>query len=146
MLFIRRWGHIVSAEPASACNSFATKRERADREEEDVIRVSPSNIWTETPDTSPETEAPQVKRAKREAGNEDVEEGEIPDSSDEEKEEEEGKIEDNTPCGRSCDNAKSPANNMDMINDSEDLNVNDGINKHSDSSRDLFINEVTDDN
>lgn len=134
------------AEPASACNSFATKRERADREEEDVIRVSPSNIWTETPDTSPETEAPQVKRAKREAGNEDVEEGEIPDSSDEEKEEEEGQIEDNTPCGRSCDNAKSPANNMEMINDSEDLNVNDGINKHSDSSRDLCINEVTDDN
>ncbi|XP_049444709.1 box C/D snoRNA protein 1 [Epinephelus fuscoguttatus] len=107
------------AQPASACSGFATKKEDVEQEKQDVIQVSPSlqgartpretNIWTGTPETSPETEPPQMKRAKREGGKEEVEEGEIIDSSDEE-EEQEGNAEDSTPCSKSCDGAKSPAN------------------------------------
>ncbi|KAL7396933.1 hypothetical protein ABVT39_013918 [Epinephelus coioides] len=107
------------AQPASACSGFATKKEEVEQEKQDVIQVSPSlqgactprgtNIWTGTPETSPETEPPQMKRAKREGGKEEVEEGEIIDSSDEE-EEQEGNAEDSTPCSKSCDGAKSPAN------------------------------------
>lgn len=43
------------------------------------------NIWTETPKTksSPEVEPPQKKRAKTESQGEEIEEGEISDSSDE---------------------------------------------------------------
>lgn len=95
---------------------------------EDVTQVSPSlqgactqggtNIWTRTPETSAETEPPQEKRAKREE--EEPEEGEIMDSSDEEKEEEEeerGNAKVNTPCGKSCDGVKGPANDMEVIND-----------------------------
>lgn len=91
---------------------------------EDVTQVSPSlqgactqggtNIWTRTPETSAETEPPQEKRAKREE--EEPEEGEIMDSSDEEKEEE-GNAKVNTPCGKSCDGVKGPANDMEVIND-----------------------------
>ncbi|XP_074491084.1 box C/D snoRNA protein 1 isoform X1 [Sebastes fasciatus] len=135
------------AEPASACKSFATKKEGVDQEKKDAIQVSPSlqgactpggaNIWTRTPETSPETEPPQVKRAKREAGEEELEEGEIMDSNDEE-EEDEGNPEE---CVKSCDGATSPANDVGVIKDkpadSVDVNVDDdGINKHSDSSRD----------
>ncbi|XP_029284808.1 box C/D snoRNA protein 1 isoform X1 [Cottoperca gobio] len=139
------------AEPASACNRFATKRERVDREKESVIQVSPSlqgactprgsNIWTGTPETSPETEPPQVKRAKREAGKKDIEEGEILDSSDEE-EEEKRNAEASTPCGKSRDGSKSPANDMEVIKDSVDVTVDDGLIKLGDRRRDPCINEV----
>ncbi|XP_042340168.1 box C/D snoRNA protein 1 [Plectropomus leopardus] len=134
------------AQPASACNNFATKKE-------EVNQVSPSlqgactprgtNIWTGTPETSPETELPQVKRARREAGEEEVEEGEIIDSSEEE--EKERNAEENTSFSYSCDGAKRPASDMEAIKDkpadSVGVNVNDDINKHSDSSRDQSINE-----
>ncbi|XP_059197401.1 box C/D snoRNA protein 1 [Centropristis striata] len=145
------------AEPASTCKSFATKKEGVDQKGEDVFQVSPfkqgactpggTNIWTGTPETSSETEPPRVKRAKREAREEEIEEGELIDSSDEEKEEEKGNTEDNTPCVKSCDGAKSPANEMEVIKDkpavhSVDVNVNDGVNeKDSDSSRDQCINK-----
>ncbi|TDH08851.1 hypothetical protein EPR50_G00101760 [Perca flavescens] len=143
------------AEPASPCNSFATKKEGVDREKDDVIQVSPSlqgactpggtNIWIGTPETRPKTEPPQVKWAKMEARKGEIEEGEIIDSSDEEKEKEEGNTEDNNPCGKSCESAKSPANDMEVIKDepadSVDVNVDDGFNKHSDSSRGQCINE-----
>lgn len=110
------------------------------QKEEDVIQVPRSpqlactaggaNIWTGTQESSPETEPPKEKRAKTKGGDEEPEEGEITDSSDEEEgEEHEG----NT----SCD--KSPANDMEVIVDEPAVmavNVNAGVNKHSDSSRD----------
>lgn len=148
--FLHKWGHIFPAEPASACKSLATKREGVEQEKKDAIQVSPSlhgartsggtNIWTGTPETSPESGPPQVKRVKREAVKEEVEEGEIIDSS-----EEEGNADDNTPCATSCDGARSPANDMEVIKDEPtdrvDVNVDDGINKPSGSSRDQGINE-----
>ncbi|XP_070765488.1 box C/D snoRNA protein 1 [Enoplosus armatus] len=114
------------AEPASACSKFATKNKGVDQEKEDVTRVSPSPqgactpggaiIWTGTPETSPETEPPHEKRAKREAQEEEPEEGEIMDSSDEEEEEEEeGNAEEINPFAKSCDGAKNPANDMEVI-------------------------------
>ncbi|KAM9358422.1 uncharacterized protein znhit6 [Symphorus nematophorus] len=142
------------AEPAAACSSFATKNKGADHKKEDVTQVSPSlqgactlggtNIWTGTPETSCETEPPQEKRAKKEAEEEEPEEGEITDSSDEEKEEEEeGNAEENTSCAKSCDDAKSPANETEVVKDDPaDVNVCAGFSKHSDSSgRDQCINE-----
>ncbi|XP_070817316.1 box C/D snoRNA protein 1 isoform X2 [Chaetodon trifascialis] len=112
------------AEPA--CSSFTTKNKGVDQKKEDVVQVSPSvqgsctprgaSIWTVTPETSPETEPPQEKRAKREAGEEEAEDGEIVDSSDEE-EEKEGNTEEKTSCGESCDGAKSPANDAEVIKD-----------------------------
>ncbi|XP_054458823.1 box C/D snoRNA protein 1 [Anoplopoma fimbria] len=130
------------AEPASACRSFALKKEGMDQQKEGVIQVSPSlrgarnpggtNIWAGTSKTSPETEGPQVKRAKREEVKGDLEEGEITESSDEEEEEEGKNAEENTPCGKSCDGDKSPANDMEVIKDklkdSVDVNVEEGIN------------------
>ncbi|XP_071342517.1 box C/D snoRNA protein 1 [Trachinotus anak] len=138
------------AESASALSSFATKSGGVDQEKKDVTQVAPplqgscttggTNIWTETPETSPETEPPQEKRAKRESGEEELEEGEIVDSGDEDKEDEEGNAEENTPCENGCSEAKSPANDMQLIKDelgvSVDINVDGGIHKHSDSSRD----------
>ncbi|XP_073332746.1 box C/D snoRNA protein 1 [Pagrus major] len=108
------------AEPVSACSSCVTKNQGVDQKREEVTQVSQkgastpggTNIWTGTPETSPETEPPQEKRAKREAGEEEPEEGEIVDSSDEEEEEEEGNAEDNTSCVKSCDGAKSSANEL----------------------------------
>lgn len=123
MLFflMHSWGHIVSAEPVSACSSCVTKNKGVDQKREEVTKVSPSqkgartpgetDIWTGTPETSPETEPPQEKRAKREAGQEEPEEGEIVDSDDEEEEEEEG-IGVDTSCVKSCDGAKSSANEL----------------------------------
>lgn len=123
-LFIYKWGHIVSADPA--CSSFATKNKGVNQKKEDVAQASPSvqesctpggaYIWTATPETSPENEPPQEKRAKREAGEEEPEDGEIVDSSDEE-EEDKGNTEENTSCVKSCDGAKSPANDMGVIKD-----------------------------
>ncbi|XP_051233169.1 box C/D snoRNA protein 1 [Dicentrarchus labrax] len=113
------------AEPATACTGFATKNKGMYQEKEDVTQVSPSlhgactpgetNIWTGTPETSPETKPPQAKRAKREAGEEEPEDGEIVDSSDEEKEE--GEENGDASCVKSCDDAKSPANDMEVIKD-----------------------------
>ncbi|XP_070688674.1 box C/D snoRNA protein 1 [Pempheris klunzingeri] len=138
------------AEPASACSSFATKKEGVDQEKRDVTQVTPSfhgactpggtNIWTGIPGTSPETGPPQEKRAKREVGVEELEEGEIMDSSDEEKEDK-GNAEENTPCGMSCRGAKSPTHDMMIKNEAADsVNVDDGINKHSDSKGDHSLN------
>lgn len=143
---------IVSAEPASACSHFTTKIEGVDQEKEDVKRVSPSlqgfrtpggtNIWMGTSETSSETEQPQEKRAKREAGEEELEEGELMDSSEEEKEEEEGNGEDNTQCNKSCDHARGLADDIEEVKyEPGDINVDGGIKKHSDSSRDQCINE-----
>ncbi|KAK9519622.1 hypothetical protein VZT92_022338 [Zoarces viviparus] len=102
------------AEPASACKRFASKKEGVDQDKEGV-QVSSSlqgarhpKIWAGAPETSPESQRPHVKRAKREAGKGDLEEGEI-DSSDEEKEE-----------GKSCD---GPATDMEVIKDE----LNDGV-------------------
>lgn len=152
MLLMHKWGHIVSAETTSACSRFSTKKQGVDQEKEDVTQVTPSlqgactpgatNIWTGTPETRPETEPPQEKRAKREAGVEELEEGEITDSSDEEKEEEEeeGNSEENIPISKSCVGAKSPANDMMVKGEpAECVIVDDGINKHSDRSRDQCL-------
>lgn len=90
-------GHIVSAQPASACASFATKTDGLARGEEDAgtqVASSPqgscatagTNIWTRTREAAAETEPPQQKKAKRGAGEEEQEEGEIAESSDEEME------------------------------------------------------------
>ncbi|GAA6221337.1 box C/D snoRNA protein 1 [Lates japonicus] len=148
------------AEPASARSSFATKSEGVNQDKEDVTQVSPycatggTNIWTGTPETSSGVEPPQEKRAKRESGEEEVEEGEILGSSEEDNEEEEGNAEENTPCDNSCGAAKHPAHDVqvikDELGDSVDINVDDGVSKPSDSSRDRSINEditgSTDDN
>ncbi|KAM8745644.1 box C/D snoRNA protein 1 [Acanthopagrus schlegelii] len=108
------------AEPVSACSSCVTKNKGVDHKREEVTQVSPSqkgactpgetNIWTGTPETSPETEPPQEKRAKREVGQEEPEEGEIVDSGDEE--EEEGNAGVDTLCVKSSDGAKSSANEL----------------------------------
>lgn len=92
------WGHILSAEPAPACSSAAVKNKEVHQKEEDAIQVSQSlqltrssgktNIWTGTRETSPESEPPDEKRAKRE-GDREPEEGELTDGSDEEEEEKE---------------------------------------------------------
>ncbi|KAM7409789.1 hypothetical protein PAMA_001332 [Pampus argenteus] len=135
------------AETASVCNSFATKSEVVDQEDDDLTRVSSSGIHIPegtnicTSETSPETEPPQEKKARKEAAGGELEDGEIIDSSDEE---EEGNTEENTPCKKSCDRAKSPANDMDSTKDELAESVDkvvDGINKHSDSSRDQCINK-----
>nr|XP_040039625.1 box C/D snoRNA protein 1 isoform X1 [Gasterosteus aculeatus aculeatus] len=112
-----------SADPASACKSVALQKELQDQENNSVVQVSPSlggackpggtNIWAGTLETTPETEHPQVKRAKREAGKGDVEEGELTDSSEEE--EEGGKAAVNTPRGKSGDDCKSPADEPEVI-------------------------------
>lgn len=116
------------------------------QKEEDVIQVSPSlqpartaggtNIWTGTQETSPEP--PKEKRAKRKGGDEEPEEGEIIDSSDEEKgDENKGNAEIST----SCD--KSPAKGMEVVVDEPavmTVNVNAGVNKHGDSSGDQCLN------
>ena len=104
----------------SACSSCVTKNKGVDHKREEVTQVSPSqkgactpgetNIWTGTPETSPETEPPQEKRAKREVGQEEPEEGEIVDSGDEE--EEEGNAGVVTSCVKSSDGAKSSANEL----------------------------------
>lgn len=125
-----------------------------DQEKEDVKQVSTSlqrchtpggiNIWMGTSETSSEIDKPQEKMAKREAEEEDLEEGELTDSSEEEKEEEEENGKDHIPCNRSCEHGRSPANDMkvmkDELGDTVDMNV-DGINKRSDSSRDQCIKE-----
>nr|XP_020489360.2 box C/D snoRNA protein 1 [Labrus bergylta] len=107
------------ADPATACGSLTTKSNKLVQDKEDVTKVSPSkegthnpagtNIWTETPETSPEAEPPKQKRAKRELSEEKLEEGEIMDSNDEE----ERNADEKTPCDVSCNGDKSPDVNKD---------------------------------
>ncbi|XP_047192914.1 N(G),N(G)-dimethylarginine dimethylaminohydrolase 1 isoform X2 [Scophthalmus maximus] len=114
------------AEHASARSSFATKGEGVNRREEDVTRDSPSpqgpcttrgpNIWTGTRETRPKTEPPQEKRAQRELGEGEAEEGEIIDSSEDE-EQEGGNAEENPPCDNSCGDARSPAVDTQVVKD-----------------------------
>ncbi|XP_061540310.1 box C/D snoRNA protein 1 [Phycodurus eques] len=84
------------AEPPSAYDKCATKSVAVDHASEDLTLCSPSlhcsrttrgNILTET-QSSPELSPPREKRVKRELGEEELEEGEIADSEDEEKKEE----------------------------------------------------------
>lgn len=153
---VHKRGHIVSAEPASAWSSVATKKnEGVERQREELTQVTPSlqgsratggtNIWTETPETGPETEPPQEKRARRESAEKELEEGELVDSSEEDKEDEEAKAEENTPCDNGCGDAKGHANDSEVMEDElgagVDDNVNGGINKDGDSGRDQCVNE-----
>ncbi|XP_034530070.1 box C/D snoRNA protein 1 [Notolabrus celidotus] len=133
------------AEPATGRSRFATNSNESVQEKEHVTQVSPSiqgaynrtgtNIWTGTPETSPEAEPPKQKRAKRETGDDDMEEGEIMDSSDEEEE--------NSVKKESGDGAKRCVNDIRVIKDgtadSVDSNVDDSLAKHSDSSRDECV-------
>ncbi|XP_071781749.1 box C/D snoRNA protein 1 [Centroberyx gerrardi] len=150
------------AEPTSTCNSFATKRQGADQGKK-VTQVPPSpprsctpggtSVWSGTQETSPEIEPPKEKRAKRETGKEELEEGEIIDSSDEEeeKEDEEGNVEEETLVIKSYtggDGTKGHANVLTDMKATEDEladsvgNDDDdaGVGKHSDSGRDQCIN------
>ncbi|XP_074524645.1 box C/D snoRNA protein 1 [Halichoeres trimaculatus] len=132
------------AEPG--CTKVPTKSNKSVQEEDDVAQVSPSiqrpptgtNIWTGTPETSPEAEPPKQKRAKRESGDE-LEEGEIKDSSDEDEEEEE-----------SCSGAKSCANDAEAIKDGQadtgDTNVDDSTAKQSDECVKMDFSASTVDN
>ncbi|KAK2835216.1 hypothetical protein Q5P01_015700 [Channa striata] len=123
-----------------------------DHERKDVKHASPSlqgshtprgtNIWMGTSETSPDIEPPQQKRAKREAEVKELEEGELRGSSEEEEEED---AEKNTPCTKSCDDTKSLCDGTNTIKedlgDGVNIHVDGGINKASDSSRDLHVNE-----
>ncbi|XP_008332336.1 box C/D snoRNA protein 1 [Cynoglossus semilaevis] len=85
------WKDFPQRGPADATS--ARKDVAVDGKTVDATRSSPCqqqetpvpNIWTETPKTksSPEVEPPQKKRAKTESQGEEIEEGEISDSSDE---------------------------------------------------------------
>lgn len=85
-----------------------------DEEEEPAVHVPAatqrsrtqegSNISTGVQETAPETEPPLEKRAKRGAGEEEQEEGEIVDSSYEDKIE-------------NCDDARGPTNSMEEVDD-----------------------------
>ncbi|KAK5613431.1 hypothetical protein CRENBAI_021826 [Crenichthys baileyi] len=82
------------AEPVSACTSSATRNVSGDHEEEERADVpqpiqgsytqEETHIRTRAQDTTPETDPPLQKKAKRAAGEGEQEEGEIVDSSDEE--------------------------------------------------------------
>ncbi|XP_053286555.1 box C/D snoRNA protein 1 [Pleuronectes platessa] len=129
-----------AADPASARSGFATKGEEVDHKKEDVTRVSPSPLGSRTTQgahgregdwgTSPENEPPREKRARRESGEQEVEEGEITDSSDEEEEEEEE--EDNAAETHLPD--KSSTGDTQVITDER-------VDKYGDSSRDQCVNE-----
>lgn len=153
---VHKRGHIVSAEPASARISVATKKnEGVERQREDLTQVTPSlqgsrttggtNIWTETPET---------REARRESAEKELEEGELVDSTEEDNEDEEAKAEENTPCENGGSDAKGPVNDLEVMEDElgagVDDNVNAGINKDGDSGRDQCVNEditgPTDDN
>lgn len=121
---MHQWDCIVSAEPVSACSALATKSKRVDQVKEDVKNFSSplqgshtpggTSIWMETLGTSEQTEPPLKKRAKREPGGDELEEGELIESSEEEKEEEEKDNQEDTPYNKSCDDARSPASDMEV--------------------------------
>lgn len=87
---LQKWGHLVSAQPVSACSGPATKNVWMDRGEE--TKAPPqrqgsstevgADICTGAEKLPPKMEPPLEKRAKRGAGEEEREEGEV--SSDEE--------------------------------------------------------------
>lgn len=94
---IQKLGHVISAQPVSACTSSATRNVSGDQEEEEeggqVLQTQQgsktpekTDIHTRAQDMTPETEPPLQKKAKRSLGVEEQEEGEIIDSSDEEEE------------------------------------------------------------
>ncbi|XP_060934629.1 box C/D snoRNA protein 1 [Limanda limanda] len=117
-----------AAEPASARSGFATKGEEVDHKEEDETRVSPAPLGSRTTQgTGPETEPPREKRARRESGEQEVEEGEITDSSDEEEEEEDNAAETNLPD-------KSSSGDTQVITDER-------VDNCGDTRRDQCVNE-----
>ncbi|XP_029906098.1 box C/D snoRNA protein 1 [Myripristis murdjan] len=158
-----------TGEPASTCNSFATKTQGVDQGKSKLTHApgpkpgscTPEEIssWTGMQETSAETEPPKEKRAKRETGEEDLEEGEIIDSSEEEeKEEEEGNIEEDTLENKSCiggDNSKGPANVINDMratkdellhtagddDDDEDDDDDASVSKHNTSRKDQCLSE-----
>lgn len=95
------------AVPASACNSFARPNKQERTSEEGVIGATAqgTGIRTEAREPSPETEPPKEKRAKREMDKEEeLEDGELTDSSDDGEREEperdgEGVTCDQSPAG-----------------------------------------------
>ncbi|XP_019749948.1 box C/D snoRNA protein 1-like [Hippocampus comes] len=101
------------AEPASANDKYATKGVAVDHANEDLALCSPSlprshttrgNVFTALR-SSPESLPPQEKRLRRELGEEELEEGEIAESEDEEdKGENIGK---NSTLNQTCDGATS---------------------------------------
>ncbi|XP_035033155.2 box C/D snoRNA protein 1 [Hippoglossus stenolepis] len=129
-----------AAEPASARSSFATKGEEVDHNKEDLTRVSPSPLGCRTTQgahscagargPSPETEPPREKRARRESGEQEVEEGEITDSSDEE----EDNAEETNLRGKSFGDAKSSTGDTQVITEEPG-------DQCGDSSRDQCVNE-----
>ncbi|KAG7514120.1 hypothetical protein JOB18_025747 [Solea senegalensis] len=124
------WKNYPQRGPAESTS--LTKGEGVDQNKVDVTQVSPflqqspttqaTNIWTGTRGTRPESKPPQEKRAKTESGKEDVEEGEIQDSS--EGEGEEGGDNDEENIHRPVD-TKSPAGDMikNEPGDIKDVNV-----------------------
>ncbi|XP_063357269.1 box C/D snoRNA protein 1 [Pelmatolapia mariae] len=103
------------AEPASACAPFATKNDKVGQEKETATPFSPSPQRSPTTGetsisrTAQEMEPPPQKKAKRGDEDEEQEEGEITDSSDEDNK--------TIPCGKSCDDAKDPANDAKVTKD-----------------------------
>lgn len=83
---LQNWGHIVSAQPVSACSGLATKNVWMVRGEEKT-NVSPqsrgsstavgANICAGAQKLPSKTEPPLEKRAKRGAEEEEREEGEV---------------------------------------------------------------------
>ncbi|XP_029003463.1 box C/D snoRNA protein 1 [Betta splendens] len=136
------------AEPVSACCTFTTETGGVDREN-DVKQVSTSlqgshtpggvNIWMGTSETRSEIDKPQQKGAKRKAEGEELEEGELTDSSEEENDKHV------TPDNKSCDQARSPATEpevvKDEVGDDMDINVDEGVIRRSDGSTDQCIKE-----
>lgn len=130
----------------STCCHFTTKTEGVDREK-DVKQVSTSlqgsqtqggvGIWMGTSETRSEIDKPQQKKAKRKA--EELEEGELTDSSEEENDKH------ITPDDKSCDHARSSATDTEVMTDElgdvVDINVDEGLIKRSDSSKDECIKE-----
>ncbi|XP_051929465.1 uncharacterized protein LOC127605719 [Hippocampus zosterae] len=101
------------AEPASANDKYATKGVPVDHASEDLALCSPSlprshttrgNVFTAMR-SSPESLPPQEKRRRRELGEEELEEGEIAESEDEEDHGE--TIGKNSTLNQTCDGATS---------------------------------------
>ncbi|XP_017275879.1 box C/D snoRNA protein 1 [Kryptolebias marmoratus] len=104
------------AQPVSARTSSATKNVWMDQEE---AKVSPqrqgSSSAAGTDVCTPQTEPPLEKRAKRGAGEEEREEGEVIDSSDEEEDQNQDEI---VLCSENYDDAKSSFKDMESVDDS----------------------------
>lgn len=115
---VQKWGHIVSAQPVAACASSATKNAWMDQEKVET-KVSPQTRRSSTPDgadictraeeSTPKTEPPSEKRAKRGAGEEEQEEGELVDSSGEE---EDRHLNETVLCSETRDDAESSSKDV----------------------------------